>query len=76
MRARPRLGSHIEGDGTTFSLRAPRASRVELALFAQDSSGSWHETRTPLQPLAGDPSLWSGHIMGVGIGQRLSLIHI
>lgn len=70
MRARPRLGSHFEGDGTTFSLRAPRASRVELALFAQDSSGSWHETRTPLQPLAGDPSLWSGHIMGVGIGQR------
>jgi isoamylase len=70
MRSGPRLGSYLEGAGTTFSLRAPRATRVELALFNQDSSGQWHEIRSPLQRVSGDQELWSQHIPGIGLGQR------
>lgn len=70
MRSRPRHGSFLEGDGTRFAIRAPRAHRVELALFHEEGDGSLRETRTTLQRVESDSYLWTVHVPGVGIGQR------
>ncbi len=58
------LGARVHDDGTTFSLWAPRATRVELALVDEHRRQTNHD----LAP-RGD-GVWSLHLVGVGAGQR------
>ncbi|HZA03464.1 MAG TPA: glycogen debranching protein GlgX [Propionibacteriaceae bacterium] len=58
------LGAHVRDGGTTFGLWAPRATRVELALVAEDRSQTNHEMQ-----LAAD-GVWTVHVPGVGPEQR------
>ncbi len=58
------LGARVRDDGTTFSLWAPRATRVELALVDEHRRQSNHDLT-----LTGD-GVWTLHLPGVGGGQR------
>jgi glycogen operon protein len=58
------LGAQVREDGTAFSLWAPRASRVELALVDENRRQQNHDLRQ-----VGD-GIWSVHLAGVGHGQR------
>ena len=57
-----RLGAHVDDSGSHFSLWAPRATRVELALVASDHS----QHNVDLEPCEG--GVWSTHVDGVGHG--------
>ncbi|TDD50199.1 glycogen debranching enzyme GlgX [Kribbella antibiotica] len=59
----PRLGAVVQTDGTTFTLWAPAAERVELALIAEDGSQRNLD-------LAHTGEFWTGFVAGVGAGQR------
>ena len=59
----PRLGAVVQTDGTTFTLWAPAAERVELALIAADGSQRNLD-------LAHAGEFWTGFVPGVGHGQR------
>ena len=58
------LGAHVRDGGTLFGLWAPRATRVELALVADDRSQTNHEM------LLGADGVWTVHVPGVGAEQR------
>ena len=58
------LGAHVRDGGTLFGLWAPRATRVELALVAEDRSQKNHEMQL------GDDGVWTVHVPGVGPEQR------
>jgi glycogen operon protein len=58
------LGAHIRDGGTRFGLWAPRATRVELALVAEDRSQSNHDM------VRGTDGVWTVHVRGVGAEQR------
>ncbi|MFV0452303.1 MAG: glycogen debranching protein GlgX [Propioniciclava sp.] len=58
------LGAHVLGDGTRFSLWAPRAESVELSLVDDRRNQRNH----PL--LRREDGVWSAEIPGVGHGQR------
>jgi glycogen debranching enzyme len=57
------LGAHVDASGTSFSIWAPRATRVELMLVAPDRS----QHNMDLKPCVG--GVWSAHVDGVGEGQ-------
>jgi glycogen debranching enzyme len=58
------LGAHIRDGGTLFALWTPRATRVELALVAEDrSQHNYDMTRA-------DDGVWTVHVPGVGAEQR------
>ena len=57
------LGAVVQTDGTTFTLWAPAAERVELALIADDGSQRNLD-------LAHTDEYWTGFVPGVGAGQR------
>ncbi len=59
-----RLGARPRDDGTEFRLWAPRASRVELALVAEDRSQRNYDLT------CADDGVWTVHVPGVGQGQR------
>ena len=61
------LGAHIRDGGTLFGLWAPRATRVELALVADDRS----QTNRDMQ--LGPDGVWAVHVPGVGPEQRYGL---
>ncbi len=61
--AAPELGAVASPDGTSFSLWAPGADRVELALVGDD--GAQHNT-----DLTRDGEVWRGFAPGVGPGHR------
>ena len=56
-------GSWPTATGTSFAVRAPRASAVQLCLF--DGAD---ERRVPLESAV--DGLWRAHVAGVGAGQR------
>src|SRR5918996_1361954 len=58
------LGAHIRDGGTLFGLWAPRATRVELALVAEDRS----QTNRDMEP--GADGVWVVHVPGIGPEQR------
>jgi glycogen debranching enzyme len=58
------LGARVDGDGTVFSLWAPRAARVELALV--DDNGQ----QSNLDLTRNDEGVWTRRVAGVGAGQR------
>ncbi len=58
------LGAHIRDGGTVFGLWAPRATRVELALVADD------RTQKNYDMTVGDNGVWTVHVPGVGAAQR------
>jgi glycogen operon protein len=57
------LGAVVQTDGTTFTLWAPAAERVELALIEDDGSQRNLD-------LAHTGEFWTGFVPGVGHGQR------
>src|SRR4051812_17732531 len=58
------LGAHLRRDGARFGLWAPRATRVELAVVADDRSQTNYDlARMP-------DGVWTGHVPGVRSGQR------
>ncbi len=57
------LGAVVRADGTRFTLWAPGAERVELALVADDDSQRHTD-------LTRDGEVWTGFVPGVGTGQR------
>jgi len=59
-----RLGAHVEADGTRFSLWAPRATRVELALVDE------HRRQTNHDLTLTGVGVWEVHVPGVTAGQR------
>ncbi|MEU8225736.1 glycogen debranching protein GlgX [Kribbella sp. NPDC048915] len=59
----PRPGAVVQTDGTTFTLWAPSAERVELALIADDGSQRNLD-------LTHTGEFWTGFVPGVGAGQR------
>jgi glycogen debranching enzyme GlgX len=59
----PRLGAVVQSDGTTFTLWAPAAERVELALIGDGGSQRNLD-------LAHSGDFWTGFVPGVGAGQR------
>ncbi len=59
-----RLGAQVDADGTRFSLWAPRATRVELALVDEHRRQTNHDLK-----LVGE-GVWEVHVPGVGAGQR------
>ncbi len=59
-----RLGARIVDGGTAFSLLAPRATRVELALVDEERRQRNHEMTRD------DDGVWSVHVPGVGAEQR------
>ena len=59
----PTLGAVVRDDGTTFTLWAPEAERVELVLIGDD--GSQRNT-----DLVHTGEYWTGFVAGVGHGQR------
>jgi glycogen debranching enzyme len=58
------LGAHIRDGGTAFALWAPRASRVELALVAED------RTQHNQDMQRGEDGVWTTFARGVGAEQR------
>jgi len=58
------LGARVRDDGTAFTLWAPRANRVELALVDQ------HRDQHNVDLTLGDDGTWSGFVPRVGHGQR------
>jgi glycogen operon protein len=58
------LGAHIRDGGTRFGLWAPRATRVELSLVAEDRSQSNYDM------VRGTDGVWTVHVTGVGAEQR------
>ncbi|MDR1237250.1 MAG: glycogen debranching protein GlgX [Propionibacteriaceae bacterium] len=58
------LGARLNGDQTDFSLWAPRASRVELALVDTDRNQTNHDMAKD------DAGVWSVSVAGIGAGQR------
>jgi glycogen debranching enzyme len=56
------LGAHVDGSGTSFSLWAPRATRVEVALVAAD------RTQRNVDLVASPDGVWSVHVEGVKDG--------
>ncbi|HET9871079.1 MAG TPA: glycogen debranching protein GlgX [Propionibacteriaceae bacterium] len=58
------LGAHVRDGGTAFGLWAPRATRVELALVAEDRSQRNVDMRR------GQDGVWTVHVLGVGAEQR------
>lgn len=56
------LGAHPDGSGTQFSLWAPRATRVELALVAGDRS------QRNVELTGGSDGVWTTYVPGVGHG--------
>ena len=63
------LGVALIGDGADFAVHAPHATAVDLCLLTLGADGAVvEETRTGMHgPSRG---LWSGHVPGVGAGQR------
>ncbi len=61
------LGAHAAGNGVDFALRAPNASHVLLCLIDDGPDGSIVERR---YELARQIEFWSGHVAGIGEGQR------
>jgi glycogen operon protein len=61
--AGPRPGAVVQTDGTTFTLWAPAAERVELALIADDGSQRNLD-------LSHTGEFWTGFVPGIGAGQR------
>ncbi len=58
------LGARADADGTTFSLWAPRATRVELALVDE------HRAQTNFDLDNVGSGVWELRVPGVGAGQR------
>ncbi|MFC7624990.1 glycogen debranching protein GlgX [Microlunatus sp. GCM10028923] len=58
------LGARVRDGGVSFALWAPRASRVELVLVAED------RTQANRDLTRGDDGVWTGHVAGIGAGQR------
>ena len=58
------LGAHVRDGGALFGLWAPRATRVELALVAENRSQTNHEMQL------GADGVWTVHVPGVGPEQR------
>ncbi len=58
------LGAHVRDGGTSFALWAPRATRVELALVAEDRSQDNVDMRRA------DDGVWSVFVAKVGAEQR------
>lgn len=58
------LGAHLENDGASFSLWAPRATRVELALVDDDGE----QANSDLS--RGPDGVWHGWVAQVEAGQR------
>ena len=58
------LGAHVRDGGALFGLWAPRATRVELALVAEDRSQTNHDMQL------GDDGVWTVHVPGIGPEQR------
>lgn len=58
------LGARVQHDGTRFSLWAPRATRVELALVDDAQRQQNHDLARA------DDGVWSIFLPGVGHGQR------
>ena len=56
------LGAHVDDNGTTFSLWAPRATRVEVALVAADRS------QHNVDLVASRDGVWTAHVDGVRDG--------
>ncbi|HEY3407123.1 MAG TPA: glycogen debranching enzyme GlgX, partial [Propionicimonas sp.] len=59
-----RLGAQVGADGTRFSLWAPRATRVELALVDEHRRQTNHDLK-----LVGE-GVWEVHVPDVTAGQR------
>jgi glycogen operon protein len=57
------LGARVRDGGTAFGLYAPRATRVELALVAEDRSQANHDM------VRGDDGVWTVLVPGVGAEQ-------
>lgn len=65
----PPLGAHPDEAGTSFAVRSPAATSVELCLFDDDPHlPGGRERRLPMQ--AGDDGSWQLWAPGVGPGQR------
>ena len=58
------LGARTDADGTRFSLWAPRATRVELALVDEHRRQTNHDLK-----LVGE-GIWDVQVPGIGAGQR------
>ena len=58
------LGAQVSAEGTLFSLWAPRATRVELALIDE------HRRQTNHDMVATEAGVWEVLVPGVGAGQR------
>jgi len=58
------LGAHVRDGGTVFGLWAPRATRVELALVAEDRSQHNYD----MSRSAG--GIWTTFVPGAGPGER------
>ncbi|MDX6323221.1 MAG: glycogen debranching enzyme [Propionibacteriaceae bacterium] len=58
------LGAHVRDGGTFFGLWAPRATRVELALVAEDRSQLNYDM------FRGQDGVWTVHVPGIGAEQR------
>jgi len=58
-----RLGATLDRNGASFSLWAPRATRVELALVGKDREQSNRDLSL------GDGGVWSVHVPGIKAGQ-------
>jgi len=58
------LGAHIRDGGTLFGLWAPRATRVELALVAED------RTQHNIDMARAEDEVWTVHVPGIGAEQR------
>ncbi len=58
------LGAHVTATGTRFTLWAPRATRVELALVGRDRQ------QTNYDMAHGDDGVWTVEVPGVGAEQR------
>jgi len=58
------LGARVRDGGTAFGLYAPRATRVELALVAEDRSQANHDM------VRGDDGVWTVLVPGIGAEQR------
>jgi glycogen operon protein len=58
------LGARVHDGGTTFSLWAPRATRVELALVDEHRRQTNHDLTEAAE------GVWNLHVPGIGPGQR------
>jgi glycogen operon protein len=58
-----RLGAHLEPDGATFALWAPRATRVELTLLNPE------RRQSNIDMAVGEGGVWSTFVPGISAGQ-------